>query len=319
MERPPLVNALHHWWPKAVSKYWANADGLVNRLSHDGAVLSAPPKQFGAIRSDNNIRLGATPTVWDETFEPSFNQADSAFGGLVDWLLSLSSPVPAHEASRKRVIPLIITRQQQLDLAECLASLIVRGPALRSRVGQTVEYYRGRMGLKDVTADAKLIGANIRNGQRVLANAMARGGKYAILRAASGEFIFGDGFYHNISSVTDAPLGPRAIIPLTPEIAVFYTRPSSYATNPIVSLMNVRPDEVAFFNYCVQVYSAKYIFYGSIPPIIDPTFEHGTHGQFEYHRHPSIEALEQLVAQTYFDPKEFVTAPSAMARGGPLR
>jgi hypothetical protein len=105
-------------------------------------------------------------------------------------------------------------------LAECLASLIIRSPNFRNRVRGTVDYFRERMGIK-TPADSNLVGMNVRDGQRMLSKSFARRGKFVVMRATEGEFIFGDGFFHTISSAVDEPLTPKCVIPLTPELAVF--------------------------------------------------------------------------------------------------
>ena len=52
-----LKSARHHWWPKCVSRYWADINGLANRLSPDGQVRSARPESFGAIGNGHHIKL----------------------------------------------------------------------------------------------------------------------------------------------------------------------------------------------------------------------------------------------------------------------
>ena len=121
-----------------------------------------------------------------------------------------------------------------------------------------------------------------------------------MLLSGESEFIFGDGFLHNISSVANTPHCPRCLIPLTPEIAVFYTRPVSYRTYPKGFVMNLTPDEVSFVNHTVQVYAKRELFFREIHPAIDPVFIKCEHRQYKYDAHPWTTALKQAVANTFF-------------------
>ena len=82
-------NERHHWWPQALSKFWADDSGLVHRLEPDGKVLRSPPKSFGAIRNDNNITYKNSPTLWDTSFEKVYAKADDGFPWLIEWLKNL--------------------------------------------------------------------------------------------------------------------------------------------------------------------------------------------------------------------------------------
>jgi len=295
------VNEKHHWWPQSVSKFWADRDGRVTRISCDGKLIPSFPKSFGAVRNDNNIVLGKEPTVWDESFEDTFAHADSNFPKIVRWLQQLTCNVPANQDHpfAKRLAPLILQNEMHALLAECLASLIARSPSFRHRIDLSIGYFRQRIGFEE-PVEKSLIGLNARDAQRVLSKALVSGGKYAVLFSGNGEFIFGDGFLHNISSVANAPWSPRSLIPITPNIAVFYTRPISYRTYPKAFTLNLTDQEVAFVNSTVQVYSKRFIFFRTIRPIIDSEFERCEHLQLEYDNHAWIEALGHAMAETFY-------------------
>lgn len=189
-----LPSVLHHWWPKTLSSFWADSEGNVHSIDSDGLLVKSRPKSFGAIRNDNNIRLADVPTVWDRSFERSYDKADSAFAGLINCLQSLNSPIAAStEPFAKRLTPLPLTDAKHATLAECLASLIVRSPNFRSRVRGIPESYLGNVGPKDTAMEDRLVGMNVSNGQQVLSQAMAIGGKFSVLLSGDQEFIFGDG------------------------------------------------------------------------------------------------------------------------------
>jgi hypothetical protein len=293
-------NEVHHWWPEAVSKFWADAEGQVNRIESNGATLRSLPKSFGGIRNDNNITYKSSPTVWDTSFEKSFAKADDAFPWLIEWLQELSSPIAA--ASRpfaERLTPLTVETGRLNMLAECLASLIARSPSFRDRVRRTSEYYRAQFGFADPKPEKTLVAAGVRGAQEAFSRVLRAGGKFVVLKAGEREFIFGDGFLHNFASL-DQPMQPCCLIPLTPDVAVFHTRPRSYRTYPKGLVVNLTADEVAFVNRTVQVYAQRYIFFRSMSPVIDDAFRQNLHLEFEYHAHPWIERLEYAAGQTYF-------------------
>ena len=296
-----IKSELHHWWPRSLSKFWASADGRVSCLRSQGELIRSLPKSFGAIRNDNNITLASRPTVWDESFERAFAKADNHFPDLVSRLQRLSCEIPATDgAFEKRIQPLILNAEMHGMLSESLASLVARSPSLRNRVRLTTEYYRTRMGFPDPSASSALIGLNVRDAQRVLRDAFVSRGKYAVLFSGSSEFIFGDGFFHNISSVSNRPSSPRCLIPITPDIAIFYTSPLSYRGYPKAFTLNLTPSEVTFVNDTIQIYSKRFLFFRDRCPDIHPKFRDCEHYRYEYDDHPWIDHLSYSIAETYF-------------------
>ncbi|MEA2893319.1 MAG: hypothetical protein QOI05_4112 [Bradyrhizobium sp.] len=295
-------NEVHHWWPEGVSKFWAGDTGHAHRVESNGELICSLPKSFGGIRNDNNITFKSSPTVWDTSFEKSFAKADDAFPWLIAWLQTLSSPVTAKARPfAERLTPLTVEADRLDMLAECLASLIARSPSFRDRVSKASEYYRTRFGFPDPKPDKTLIAAGVRGAQEAFSKALRLGGKFVVLLGGDQEFVFGDGFLHNFSSLNH-PMHPRCLIPLTPEIAVFYTRPRSYRAYPKLLVANLISDEVSFVNLTLQVYAQRYLFFRSIHPVIDEVFRQNVHLEFQYHKHPWIEQLEHAAAETYFGP-----------------
>ncbi len=286
-----VKNALHHWWPRSLSKFWADESGHVYQLSYNGQLVRSFPKNFGATRNAHNITFDRTPTDWDMSFESAFGSADAGFPSIVAWLRSLSSPIPASTLSfAERLTPLGVKGERHASLSECLASLIVRSPNYRYRIQITTEYFLNCFGGTRPTAPKHLVASNIYGSQQRFSKELAAGGKFAFLLSGELEFAFGDGFFHNFS-LPDALSSPRCLVPITPEIAIFYTRPRSYRTYPTAFVMNLRPDEVSFINRTVQIYARRFLFFRDNHPIVDDEFNCGKHLQYEYHKHPWIEEL----------------------------
>ncbi len=156
-----------------------------------------------------------------------------------------SSVPPSAAPLEERVSPLIVGDEQFEALTTILASLIIRSPCFRHRVDSGTRALRERMGFREGQGDRALLGLNIRHGQKTLSSAMQRG-KLAILFSVGREFIFGDGFMHNIHSVANRPQSPRCLLPLTPDIAIFYASPMQCRRFPKAFAMNLTDEETGF-------------------------------------------------------------------------
>lgn len=299
MQMPtPIKSELHHWWPRGLSQFWANAKGGTNRLAWNGKVVCSRPANFGAINNGHHIRLGKTPTNWDTSFEGIYGAADSRFPQVIAWLEGLKpTPLPGPAAPFADRLDPHDPEEAVLDgLAECLSSLIVRGPAFRNSIRSTVNHYRGSGPLGEIEDDDVLISMNMKGSHQLFTNAIRRAGKYVVLYSESTELIFGDGFFHNFTYSAAAPLAPKCLIPLTPNIAVLYTRPTQYTTFPRAYLMPIDGEEVQFLNQTVQVYSKDYLFFRNQQPEITPEFSKHEFRQYDFHAHPWIDNLIQTVA-----------------------
>ncbi|WP_395714602.1 hypothetical protein [Reyranella sp.] len=259
-------------------------------MRSDGTLTDSAPQSFGKVWDHNIVRLGSTPTPWDHSFEREFDDADGSFPALVKWLQTLRSAIiPSSGDLSKRLSPLDLPAARQAQCAECSASLILRSPSYRHRVNRAIEGF-------GLTATDAVAGANVHRKQRTLADGMATGGKFAILLSGSEEFIFGDGFLHNVNVGHITPFNMRCLIPITPEIAIFYSRPWKSLSLPKAFVINLRKDEVMFVNWIIQIYSKNFLFFREIYPIIKSEFERGEHLEIEYHQHPWLDALSDSMA-----------------------
>ena len=301
-----MKTAKHHWWPRGLSTFWADETGGAHQLRPDGMVTPpCPPKSFGSIKNANAIHfepVGTSP--WDTEFELAYDAADTAFPHVAAWLQSLSSPVAASASPfEERLSPLSVEDGQRKIVGECLASLISRSPSFRSRVQCFVEDIRQGAGLPDTKADKTLIKMNVRRTQERFSREIGSRGKFAVLVSGEEEFIFGDGFFHNFSHA-EPPSSPRCLVPITPNVAVFYVSPFACRHYPNAFVMNLRPDEVRFVNETVQVYSRNFVFFRRKRPAICGDFECGEHMQYPCDQHPYLEQLESVMAHAFLGQNE---------------
>jgi hypothetical protein len=270
----------HHWWPETLSDYWKDHDGKVSQLSPDGRVLRERPASFGFDKHTHNIRLGAP---WNSSFEAMFGRADSDMSLLIDWLITLEARVTNSTVFAHRMLGHAMTTQRTEWLAACLASLVVRSPAMRHRIRQGVEYRRKEFGLVDYSADTSLVAANMRPMFPSFANHINGTGKFAVLYSEGSEFTFGDGFLQSFPTVVPVFSGPKCIIPLTPTICVLYCSPSRYASTTRLATIRLRREEVDHCNRLVQVYSCDRVFFRNDAPARYQEFIDARHYELQYH------------------------------------
>lgn len=236
------------------------------------------PKNFGVIGHGHSIKLSRTPgeaTVWDYNFESEFQRADDNFPNVIKWLGELGREKRLTAATlTERFVPQHAPEDKLNLLIEGIVSLAVRSPMNRNAAVSLAEDFRG--GLPEREREA-LVALNMRYQQRMAADAIGTRGKFAVIYSPDREFIFGDGFFHNITSPAAPPMNPEILVPLTPDISVLFARPSQYTTEPKLSTLVVDAAEADALNHTVQIYAKDMIFYRSEPPAIADEFRKGRH------------------------------------------
>ena len=129
---------------------------------------------------------------------------------------------------------------------------------------------------------------NMRDSQRNAVNQIGTRGKFVVLYSPEREFIFGDGFFHNIRS----PVQPyqlssyKMLVPITPEICVLHVTPRQYNPDPRLFTFVVTSEEANALNNVVQIYSCNSVFYRSEKPRITPDYAEGVHKEFSDSKNP---------------------------------
>jgi len=273
-----LKSESHHWWPKCVSDRWKDEEGCVNWLLPDGEVRRAPPKNFGVIGNAHHVKLGASPdkaTVWDHSFEEAFDRADSYFPSVIDWLDGLErEDRPDAENISDRFHTQEAPEDMLSHLVEGLVSLAVRSPMNREAAASLAEHLRGPLPAQERNA---IIGLNMGHCQRMVVDSVGTRGKFAILYSPGCEFIFGDGFFHNIDSPSQAPMNPKIVAPITPHISAVYAIPIAYSIEPRLSTLVLSVEEATALNDSVQLYACNALFYRMQKPVVLDEFKQGQH------------------------------------------
>lgn len=275
-----LKSARHHWWPQCVSSRWATDDGTIGCIMPDGKCIRVTPKNLAVIRNAHHIKLSSDPnesTHWDNSFETEFDQADGSFPSVISWLESLNHKHMPNHKSRGRFLAQPASDVQLRLLSECVVSLAVRSPMNREASVSLAESLRGDIPNQERNA---LIGLNMKNSQRLIADGIGEHAKFAVLISQGREFIFGDGFFHNLRAVNNPPLAPKILVPITPNMSVILTRPTSFAVEPRISTIILSDKEVDVCNSTIQIYSRQFLFFRSNQPTIEESFADNEHQEY---------------------------------------
>jgi len=275
-----LKSERHHWWPECVSEFWKDADGCAHWMLPSGEIKYLRPKNFGVIGNGHHIKLGRKPsesTAWDESFEAEFRQADSDFPRVIEWLEGLDRESRPLAAPNSRFLKQDADDNRVRMLVEGIVSLAVRSPMAREAAVGLTERLKGPLPERERNG---IMGLNMRHCQRMVADSIGTRGKFAIIYSPEREFIFGDGFLHNIMSPSHPPMSPKILVPLTPGISVLYASPLQYTVEPRLSTFVASADEAELLNNTVQVYARNAIFYRSEQPAITADFRHAQHRRY---------------------------------------
>ncbi len=281
-----LKSERHHWWPVCVSRHWAAEDGTTGWLKPNGSAVRIPPARLGVIGNGHLIKLGRNDedTPWDQSFERAFDRADNAFPDLIRWLEGLERrPVLHVQELRQRFIPQSCTDAELARMTECAVSLAVRGPMNREASVAWAEHLRGPLPGAERNA---LIGMNMRNSHRLIADSIMSRGKFVAVYSQSREFVFGDGFFHNLKNVQNVPTSPKLFVPITPHICVLVCRPFHFMVEPSLTTLVLDDHEVDLCNEAVQVYAKNAIFFRSQQPVFREEFQRGQHLEYTHPGNP---------------------------------
>jgi hypothetical protein len=120
----------------------------------------------------------------------------------------------------------------------------------------------------------------------MIADSIRSRGKFAVLYSTGREFIYGDGFFHNVKAVVNPPTAPKILAPITPLISVAISRPTMSTVEPRLVTIVLTDDEVDRCNHAVQVYSCDALFYRNDRPVLDEAFKRGEHLEYASSNNP---------------------------------
>jgi hypothetical protein len=289
-----LKSERHHWWPRCVSKHWADAEGFAHWITPDGICKRVPPAQLGMIGNGHHIKLSQNPadsSPWDMSFEREFDLADGNFPSVITWLNTLTRQKLFDRDLRDRFVPQTCADDQLKILTECVVSLAIRSPKYREATVSVAEHLRGGLPLPEKNS---LIGLNMRQSQRMISDSIGGRAKFSVLLSSGKEFIYGDGLFNNVTGVGHPPYSPEIIAPITPMMSVIISRPTSFTVEPRLSTIVLSDDEVEACNHAVQVYSKRALFYRSERPILIDAFTSDKHLIYDHPDNPMATLIRSI-------------------------
>ena len=281
LKKLPLESEDHHWWPQCVSKHWKNNQGSIHKMSSIGTVSPYKKhRKLGYIPNAHSIKFSGEPTVWDESYEQYFDFVDNnkGFPSIIKWLRGLESNYSSQDEENEKIDTLL----------DCLLSLVVRSPRFRNQIKNNIEQFGGQ------NTSELLISLNQRDTFEKFKKSLIHQGKFAVILSNEEEFIFGDGFYQNFVSSIDIPLEPRMIVPILPDICVFYSRPMSYSAKPRLITIELKKKDIDFINQTTMVYSKDYVVYKSQQPVITKDFSCNKFLEYGFDGDPVINAFSSI-------------------------
>ncbi len=289
--RKVIKGEKHHWWPKAISKFWESERGLVQRIDSSEKVVSSKGKEFGQISGGHNM-LFERVSPWQSTIEHYFDDPDRNMSSIIEWLASLKSEVDSEGTKEKQDLNQERESENLDILRECIISLVVRAPKFRNSLNSSVESIRGKL---DKSESKRLIASNIHQKYKALIKSSKGVGKFALLFSDEYEFIYGDGVYSNITPVTEQLHDIKLVIPLTPDIAVVWSSPMVFQTYPRIMSIVANKEIVAMVNNSVQVYSKDYLFFREQKPDLIGDFKIGEHRVYSHQSDPVGKLVDSLI------------------------
>ncbi len=274
-----MKTGLHHWWPRSLSGAWSDSAGLVHRLTPDGKVVSAPPKNWGAITNAHRIKLDGP---WDTDFEPSFSEVDNTFQGVIETF-------DVHFEKEGRARRVHVAERKRREVGAAMAALLVRSPGFKWRVEEEVSR-------NWPTADKTLIAANIHNSMGHIQESLEGASLLIAFRCLEGELVMGDGYLSNLrGGDVDLPF-LRLLVPLTPTLAVAAcNRPGLPRDLKGVWHIPIGHAGVSEINDVTQTYSGNFLFFKSVRPKVTPEFKSGVFGQLPDHRFERLESAVEKI------------------------
>ena len=292
-----LKTERHHWWPQTISKHWGNSRGFINRVNTNGEITEVKPKSLAVIKNGHIIKLSDNTekrSSFDQNFECFIDKADSNTNAIIK-LLSEIRFNQFQCDSESSISSNICSSEEHELLIEIIVSLAVRSPMYRDRCIAIAEKLRGEI---PALEKDRLIAINMRDALKNITNHIKNEATIYLLISKEKEFIFGDGFYHDIPAVTIPSRSPTLVCPLTPHICVIIDAKQRKKDNSLISLA-INEEEVTICNDIVQIYSKNEIFYREDKPILLEHFKDNIRKEYYPYDNPLLKLLEQIKEQSH--------------------
>jgi hypothetical protein len=276
----------HHWWPKGLQRYWADANDDVWWITPNGKT-----ERDRRHRGDVGVTLhGHTlfrGDVWQNSFEEQFS-IDTKVHNIVELLIELAPDGHSHGALKH----FYIADKANRDLTLFILSLLIRSPSQRN----IYELYPTIVNLPPNENVGK---ANM-NQQYGIARRLCETGivgnrHFTLLHSQEPAFIYGDGCLDWLSGNLMANrINGRALIALTPHLCVYLSTPTMMRSNRNCTAIRATTSMIEKADALTQIYSKEKLFYVGTPPILTANFRQNQFLQHEIFADSLFEELDEL-------------------------
>jgi hypothetical protein len=189
-----------------------------------------------------------------------------------------------------------MTQEDYDAFAEGLASLVLRSPGFRNYIRSNTNGYRADSNIPDIGARDSLIAMQIHQWYSTTVASFQKS-HMALLYSRHREFVLGEGYLNNVRGSSHT-LSLRAVIPLTPELAVICYSGSGMSPPAPVCSLSVTAEDVDAINELAQIYGKEFIYFRSQRPKILSHFERNEFLVLEGHYATVVEEIVEAVRNT---------------------
>lgn len=295
----------HHWWPVALQRYWENRAGEVSWIDPSGQITRKKVQNRKIAKKARGHRY-LKGNVFEYCFEPDFSDADNSIHEVMarlrdlkplSWATSEIFTLLRASFNNNRDLSSLskfytLNKKTHRQLLVLIFSLLLRSPACRDKF----ENYPAIFGLPKNDDIGKI---NMSQYYKTVCDLVERSRLsnqfFVIIRSPWKEFIFADGLLDGISDNLFANrINGRALVPLSPEICVYFCATSRMASGSNVATFTAARWQVNWINDLMQIYAKNHLFFRSRPPKLTEEFKRKQFLQLEYHRDELIDELDKL-------------------------
>lgn len=274
----------HHWWPVALQRYWADKHGDVWWIEPSGKIDKKRfhNRKIGSKRHGHTMRKGKG--VWETNFERDFD-IDDKIHTIVSTLKTLR-PLGSHLFDLTKIFSLFFKKSRSIqngcnfyhleeqfhrDLILLIHSLLIRSPGFRDRF----ERFPMQFGLPRSEDVGKAnMHQNYQIAKKLCSSGLISLQSFVLLHSPFKEFICGDGYLDWLTTGIPAmKIDGRALIPLTPELCVYFCTVNSRMNHvPNCASLLAPSWMVDHVNDITQIYSGNRLFFFNNPPKVSSHF-----------------------------------------------
>ena len=270
----------HHWWPVGLQRKWRDSSGRVSWIQPNGETVhkKVDNRKIGYRRYGHTI---FRDSVWKTNFEDLF-KIDNKVPEIVDKLGAIGgdrgNSCQFHQ----------LEENLHRNLLLFLYSILIRSPAYRSKYGNPAFPDNEDIGKANIYQSYKTAKALCNTGS--ISNQF-----FVFLRSSTKKFIFGDGSldWLTCNLFANQILG-KTLIPLTPELCIYFCTPLIMTTKPNCAVLNTEPWMVEKINDITQIYSSNQLFYLGKAPKLTDLFRKERFLEHKEQSEPFIDFLDKI-------------------------